>query len=97
MWSRTSESESSYLHELDFVQGPGSSVSIVTDYRLDDRVTDVRSPAGAKDFSSSLCVLAGYGAHPASYPLCTGEVLSPGVKSGRGVTLTTRTHLVPRS
>jgi hypothetical protein len=28
----------------------------VSDYGLDDRVIGVRSPAGAEDFSSSLCV-----------------------------------------
>jgi hypothetical protein len=32
-----------------------SSGSIVSDYGLDDRAIGVRSPAGAKDFSSSLC------------------------------------------
>jgi hypothetical protein len=36
------------------------------------------------------------GAHPASCPMGTG-VLSPGVKRGRGVTLTIHLHLVPRS
>jgi hypothetical protein len=35
---------------------PGSSVSIVSGYGLDDRAIVVRSPAGAEDFSSSLCV-----------------------------------------
>jgi hypothetical protein len=74
----------------------GSSGSIVSDYGMDDRAIGVRSPAGAKDFSSSLCVQTGSGAHPASYPMGTG-VLSPGVKRGRGVTLTTHPHLVPRS
>jgi hypothetical protein len=44
---------------------PGSSVSIVSSYGLDDRVIEVRSPARAKDFSSSLCVQTGSGAHPA--------------------------------
>jgi hypothetical protein len=34
----------------------GSSVSIVFGYGLDDREIEVRSPAEAKDFSSSLCV-----------------------------------------
>jgi hypothetical protein len=34
--------------------------------------TGVRSPAGAKDFSSSLCVQTGSGAPPASCPLGTG-------------------------
>jgi hypothetical protein len=31
----------------------GSSGSIVSDYGLDDRVIEVRSPTGAEDFSSS--------------------------------------------
>jgi hypothetical protein len=71
-----------------------SSVSIVSDYGLGDRAIGVRSPTGAKDFSSSLCVQTGSGAHPASY---TMGVLSPGVKRGRDVMLTTHPHLVPRS
>jgi hypothetical protein len=33
----------------------GSSVSIVFGYGLDDRAIEVRSPAGAKEFSSILC------------------------------------------
>jgi hypothetical protein len=74
----------------------GSSVSIVSDYGLDDRAIGVRSPAGAKDISYSLCVQTGSGAHPASCTMGTG-VLSPGVKRERGVTLTTHPHLVPRS
>jgi hypothetical protein len=65
-------------------------VSIVFDYEVDDMAIGVRSPAGANDFSSSLCVQTGYGAHPASYPL-------PGAKRSRGVTLTTHLHLVPLS
>jgi hypothetical protein len=73
-----------------------SSGSIVSDYRLDDRAIGVRFPAGAKDFSSNLCVQTGSGAHPASCPMGTGGP-SPGVKRGRGVTLTTHPHLVPRS
>jgi hypothetical protein len=32
----------------------GSSVSIVSGYRLDDRAIQVRSPAETKDFSSNL-------------------------------------------
>jgi hypothetical protein len=43
-----------------------SSGSIVSGYGLDGRAIGVRSPAGAKDFSSSLCVQTGSGAHPAS-------------------------------
>jgi hypothetical protein len=34
----------------------GSSSSTVSDYGLDDRVIEVRSPTAAEDFSSSLCV-----------------------------------------
>jgi hypothetical protein len=47
------------------------SDSIVSDYGLDDRANGVRSPAGAKDFSSVLCVLCSE-AHPASCPIGTG-------------------------
>jgi hypothetical protein len=74
----------------------GSSVSIVSDYGLDDRVIEVRSPAEAEDFSSTLCVQTGSGAHPASCTMGTGGPF-PGAKRGWGVTLTTQPHLVPRS
>jgi hypothetical protein len=63
---------------------------------LDDRAIRVRSPAGAKDFSSNLCVQTGSEAHPASCTMGTGGPF-PGTKRGRGVTLTTHPHLVPRS
>jgi hypothetical protein len=59
---------------------PGSSVSIVSGYGLDDRA--VRFPAEAKDFSSNLC------AHPASCTMGTGGPFPEG-KRGRGVTLIT--------
>jgi hypothetical protein len=55
---------------------PGSSGSIVYDYGLDDRSIEVPSPAEAKDFSSSLCVQTGSGAHPASCPVGTGGPFS---------------------
>jgi hypothetical protein len=44
----------------------------VSDYGLDDRAIGVRSPAGAEDFSSSLCVQTGSRAHPASCTMGTG-------------------------
>jgi hypothetical protein len=44
----------------------------VFDYGLDDRANGVRSPAGAEDFSCSLCVQTGSGAHPASCTMGTG-------------------------
>jgi hypothetical protein len=59
------------------------SVSIVSDYGLDDRAIGVRSPAGAKDFSSSLCVQTGSGAYPASCTIGTGDPF-PGGKSAAG-------------
>jgi hypothetical protein len=43
----------------------------VSDYELDDRAIEVRSPTGA-DFSSSPCVQTGSGVDPASYPMGTG-------------------------
>jgi hypothetical protein len=73
-----------------------SSGSIVSDYGLDDRAIGVRFPAGPKDFSYNLCVQTGSGAHPVSCTLGTGGSF-PRVKRGRGVTLTTHPHLVPRS
>jgi hypothetical protein len=38
-----------------------------------DLTTGVRSPTGAEDFSSSLCVQTGSRAHPAPCPLGTGN------------------------
>jgi hypothetical protein len=74
----------------------GSSVSIVFDYGLDeDRAIGVWSPAEAMDFPSSLWVQTGSGAHPASY-LMVIKGPFPGVKHGRGVTLTTHSQLVPK-
>jgi hypothetical protein len=79
-----------------YIWSRGSSVSIVSDYRLNDRAIEVRSPADAKDISFNLCVQTGSGAHPASCTMGTGGPFL-GVKRGRGVTLTTHPHLVPRS
>jgi hypothetical protein len=55
----------------------GSSGSIVSDYGLDDRAIEVRSPTGA-NFSSSPCVQTGSGAHPASYPMGTRSAFPGG-------------------
>jgi hypothetical protein len=49
-----------------------SSGSIVSDYVLDARAIEVRSPAGAEEFSSNLCVQTGSGANPASCTMGTG-------------------------
>jgi hypothetical protein len=61
----------------------GSSGSVVSDYGLDDRAIGVQSPAGAKDFSSSLCVQTGSEAHPASCTMGTGSPF-PGGKARPG-------------
>jgi hypothetical protein len=58
----------------------GSSVSIVADYRLDDRGSIADR---GRDFSSSLYVQTGSGAHPASYPMGTGDPF-PGGKARPG-------------
>jgi hypothetical protein len=55
---------------------PGSSGSIVSDY-------GVRSPAGAEDFPSNLCVQTGSGAHPVSCTMGTGGPF-PGGKARPG-------------
>jgi hypothetical protein len=61
----------------------GSSVSIMSGYGLVDRAIEVRYPAGANDFSSSLCVQTGSGVHPASYAMGTGGPF-PGGKARPG-------------
>jgi hypothetical protein len=72
--------------------GPGSSVGIATGYGLDGLGIKKKIPVGARFFAP---VQTGPGAHPAS---CTRGTRSfPGVESGRGVTLTPHTVLVPRS
>jgi hypothetical protein len=55
----------------------------VSDYGLDDWVIGVRSPVGAKDFASNLCVQTGSGAHPASCTMGTGGPF-PGGKARPG-------------
>jgi hypothetical protein len=60
-----------------------SSGSLVSDYGLDDRAIGVRSPAGAKDFFSNLCVQTGSEAHAASCTMGTGGPF-PGGKSAAG-------------
>jgi hypothetical protein len=65
----------------------GSSDSTVSDYRLDDQVIGVWSPAEAEDFSSNLW------AHPASYPMGTGDPFPVGkAQPGRDTA-----HLPPSS
>jgi hypothetical protein len=74
----------------------GSSVSIVSGYGLDDWAIEVRSPAEAKDFSFSLYVVTGSGAHSASCPMGTGAPF-PGAKARPGRDADHSPHLLPRS
>jgi hypothetical protein len=55
----------------------------VSDYGLDDWAIGVRTPAGAKDFSSILCVQTGSAVHPASCTMGTGGPF-PGGKTRPG-------------
>jgi hypothetical protein len=55
----------------------------VSDYGLDDRAIEVRSTAGAKNFSSILFVQTGSGAHPASCTMGTRGPF-PGAKARPG-------------
>jgi hypothetical protein len=65
----------------------GRSVSIASDYRLEDRNS---IPGRAKGFSSSLCVQISSEAHPASYPMDTRGPF-PAVKRDQSVKLTNYT------
>jgi hypothetical protein len=68
----------------------GSSVSIVSGYGQGDRTIEVRSLAEASVSRPAL----GPTQHPVQW---VPGVHSRGIKRGRGVTLTTHSHLVPRS
>jgi hypothetical protein len=74
----------------------GSSVSIVSDYGLNNRAIGVRSPTEARDFSFSLCVQTGSGAKPASNAMGAGGPF-PGGKALPGRDADDSPHLVPRS
>jgi hypothetical protein len=67
--------------------GPGSVVGIATGYALDGSGIESRWEA-----RFSALVQTGPGDHPASCTMDTGSF--PGVKSGRGVTLTPQPLLV---
>jgi hypothetical protein len=75
---------------------PGSWVNIVSGHGLNNRAIEVRSPAGAEDFSSSLCVQTGSGIHTASCTIGTGSPF-PGGKAQPGRDADHSPHLVPRS
>jgi hypothetical protein len=67
----------------------GTSLSIVSDCRLDDRGLIRGRDKGF--FFSILCVQTSYEAHPASHPIGT----SPGANCGRGVTILSQFDSLP--
>jgi hypothetical protein len=68
---------------------PGSSVSIVSGYGLDDRAIEVRFPAEAKGFFP-LTSVSRPALRPTQPPVqWIPGVLSPELKRGQAVTLTT--------
>ena len=75
--------------KVDWRCGPGSSVGIAIGYGVDGPGIECR---WGRDFPH--LSRPALGAHPASCTMGTGPF--PGVKSGRGVTLTTHYHLAPR-
>jgi hypothetical protein len=79
----------SFIHCVLYKGSWGSSVSIVSGYGLDDRSIELRSPAEAKRIFP-LTSVSRPNLEPTQPPTqrVTG-VLSPGIKRGWGVTLTT--------
>jgi hypothetical protein len=88
VWAHTRTHTHIFMGNTFKINGHGSSVSIVTGYWLDGPA--IESRWGAR-FSAP--VQKGSGDHPASCKMGTGSL--PGVKSGRGVTLTPHPLLVP--
>jgi hypothetical protein len=75
------------VHEIcngmNYIRSRGSSVSIVSGYRLDDRAIKVPSLEEARGFPSGLCVQTSSEAHPASCTMGTGGPF-PGGKARPG-------------
>jgi hypothetical protein len=72
-------------------------ISAQSVYGLEDRAIGVRSPAETKrTFPLASVSRSALGPSQPRVEWVSG-VLSPGVKRGLGVTLTTRSHLMPRS
>jgi hypothetical protein len=65
-----------------FVNATSSSVGIALGYRLDDRGSRVRFPAGAGNFSLHHRVQTGSGAHPASCLMSTRGSFPGGKAAG---------------
>jgi hypothetical protein len=85
------------FHLLVYAWSRGGSVSIVSDYGLDDRAIEVRSRAEAKEFFPLASVSRpALGSTQPPVQWIPG-VFSLGLKRGRTMTLTIHPHLLPRS
>jgi hypothetical protein len=93
---RTHETTGQFVPITMEVRCRGSSVSIVSDYALDDWWSEFDPRQRRKDFSLASVSRPALGPTQPAVKCITG-ILSPGLKRGRGVTLTTHPHLVPRS
>jgi hypothetical protein len=101
--TRRRENMESHIHSTIFCtlypssRSRGGSLGIVFDYGLDDQAIEVRSPEEAKRIFPPASV-SRPALEPTQLPVqWVPEVLSPRVKRGRGVRLTTYPHLVSRS
>jgi hypothetical protein len=71
-----------YRGEYSDLNSRDSSLDIALGYGVDDRVSRVRFPAGAGNFSLHHRVQNGSGAHPASYPMDTRGSFPGGKAAG---------------
>jgi hypothetical protein len=85
-----------YMYDTSIQRSRGSSVSIMSDYRLDDRMIGVQSLVEAKDFS--LASVSRPALRPTQPPIqWVPGVLSRRVQRRRGLTMNTHPHIMPGS
>jgi hypothetical protein len=79
-----------------YIGSRGSSVSTVSDYGLDDQAIGLQSRQRQRIYPLAFVTRPALG--PTQPPVqWVPGALSPGIKRGWGVTLTTHPHLMPRS
>jgi hypothetical protein len=72
----------SLKHVFSLTNWTRDTVGIALGYEPDDRVSRVRFPAGAGNFSLHYRVQNGFGAHQASYPMGTRDSFPEGKAVG---------------